>query len=153
MFWISAVLIVLFLLMAIFPQLFTSTDPNYADLSKARQPPSADAWFGYDAQGYDVYARTIYGARASIMVGHLRHARSSLVFGSIVGIVAGFRGGWVDSVLARIAEIFLGIPLLLGGILFLYVFPSDPLTTPFLVAVAKVALVHRRSSAGRRSCG
>jgi oligopeptide transport system permease protein len=47
----------------------------------------------------------------------------------------------MDSVLSRIAEIFLGIPLLLGGILFLYVFPSDPLTTPFLVQVAKVALV------------
>ena len=43
--------------------------------------------------------------------------------------------------LSRIGEIFLGIPLFLGGILFLYVFPSDPLTTPFLVQVAKVALV------------
>ncbi len=58
-----------------------------------------------------------------------------------VGIIAGYRAGWVDSVLSRIGEIFLGIPLLLGGILFLYVFPNDPLTTPFLVEVAKVALV------------
>ena len=63
------------------------------------------------------------------------------VFGSFVGIIAGYRAGWVDSLLSRIGEIFLGIPLFLGGILFLYVFPSDPLTTPFLVQVAKVALV------------
>src|SRR5215211_8983548 len=70
MFWISAALIVFFVLMAAFPQLFTSTDPTLADLSKAREAPSADAWFGRDGQGYDVYARTIYGARASILVGN-----------------------------------------------------------------------------------
>jgi oligopeptide transport system permease protein len=140
MFWISAALIVFFLLMAAFPQLFTSTDPYTADLSKAREAPSADAWFGRDGQGYDVYARTIYGARASILVGILATLFVGL-FGTVVGIIAGYRAGWLDSVLSRIGEIFLGIPLFLGGILFLYVFPNDPLTTPFLVQVAKVALV------------
>ena len=140
MFWISAALIVFFVLMAAFPQLFTSTDPYHADLAKAREAPSADAWFGRDNQGYDVYARTIYGARASILVGIFATLFVALL-GSFVGIIAGYRSGWIDSLLSRIGEIFLGIPLLLGGILFLYVFPSDPLTTPFLVQVAKVALV------------
>jgi oligopeptide transport system permease protein len=140
MFWISAALIVFFVLMAAFPQLFTSTDPRLADLSKAREAPSADAWFGRDGQGYDVYARTVYGARASILVGIFATLFVAL-FGSLVGIIAGYRAGWEDSVLSRIAEIFLGIPLLLGGILFLYIFPNDPLTTPFLLQVAKVALV------------
>jgi oligopeptide transport system permease protein len=140
MFWISAALIVFFVLMAAFPQLFTSTDPYHADLAKAREAPSADAWFGRDNQGYDVYARTVYGARASILVGIFATVFVALL-GSFVGIIAGYRSGWIDSVLSRIGEIFLGIPLLLGGILFLYVFPSDPLTTPFLVQVAKVALV------------
>jgi oligopeptide transport system permease protein len=140
MFWISAALIVFFVLMAAFPQLFTSTDPRLADLSKAREAPSADAWFGRDGQGYDVYARTVYGARASILVGIFATLFVAL-FGSFVGIIAGYRAGITDSVLSRIAEIFLGIPLLLGGILFLYIFPNDPLTTPFLLQVAKVALV------------
>ena len=139
MFWISAALIAVFVLMATVPQLFTSTDPYLADLSKAREAPSADAWFGRDGQGYDVYARTVYGARASILVG-IFATSFTLVFGSVVGIIAGYRGGWVDSVSSRIGEIFLGIPLLLGGILFLYVFPSD-LETPFLIVVGKVALV------------
>jgi oligopeptide transport system permease protein len=139
MFWISLALIVLFVVMAIFPQLFTGKDPAYADLSKARQKPSAEAWFGYDSQGYDVYARTVYGARASVSVGILATA-FSLIFGSIVGIIAGYRGGWLDSVIGRIAEIFLAIPLLLGGILFLYTFPNE-VDTPFAVAVGKVALV------------
>jgi oligopeptide transport system permease protein len=140
MFWISAALIVFFVLMAAFPQLFTSTDPTLADLSKAREAPSADAWFGRDGQGYDVYARTIYGARASILVG-IFATLFVAVLGSFVGIIAGYQAGWVDSALSRIGEIFIAIPLLLGGILFLYIFPNDPLTTPFLVQVSKVALV------------
>jgi oligopeptide transport system permease protein len=139
MFWISSVLILIFVVMALFPQLFTSTDPHFADLAKARERPSGDAWFGRDGQGYDVYARTIYGARASILVGLLA-TLFTLVFGSLIGIISGYRGGWVDSVISRAGEIFLGIPLLLGGILFLYIFPSD-LETPFLLVVGKVALV------------
>jgi oligopeptide transport system permease protein len=139
MFWISLALIVLFLLMAIFPHLFTSKDPYYADLNKARQRPSAEAWFGYDAQGYDVYARTIYGARASISVGILATA-FTLIFGSIVGIIAGYRSGWLDSVIGRIAEIFLAIPILLGGVLFLFTFPIQP-GASFVSAVSKVAFV------------
>ena len=140
MFWISAALILFFVVMAAFPQLFTNTDPTLADLSKAREAPSPDAWFGRDGQGYDVYARTIYGARASILVG-IFATLFVAVLGSFVGIIAGYRAGWMDSLLSRIGEIFLGIPLLLGGILFLYIFPNDPLTTPFLLQVAKVALV------------
>jgi oligopeptide transport system permease protein len=127
MFWISLALILLFLVMAIFPELFTSKDPAYADLSKAREKPSADAWFGRDTQGYDVYARTIYGARASISVGILATILS-MVLGVVIGIVSGYRGGWMDSVLGRIGEIFLAIPLLLGGILRLaYHQPADAL--------------------------
>ena len=64
MFWISAVLILLFATMAAFPSLFTSKDPLFCDLNLARQAPSPSAWFGYDLQGCDVYARTVYGARA-----------------------------------------------------------------------------------------
>ena len=140
MFWISGALIVFFVVMAAFPQLFTNTDPTVADLSKAREAPSPDAWFGRDNQGYDVYARTVYGARASILVGVFATLFVA-VLGSFVGIIAGYRAGWMDSLLSRIGEIFLGIPLLLGGILFLYIFPNDPLTTPFLLQVSKVALV------------
>ena len=139
MFWISLALILLFVVMAAFPRLFTGTDPNFADLAKAREAPSGDAWFGRDGQGYDVYARTIHGARASILVGMFATLFTLLV-GSFIGIISGYRGGWLDAVLSRIGEIFLGLPLLLGGILFLYTFPSD-LDTPFLAVVGKVAIV------------
>jgi oligopeptide transport system permease protein len=136
LFWISAFLILLFVVMAAVPQLFTSKDPNFADLHLARMKPSAEAWFGYDQQGYDVYARTIYGARSSILVGLLA-TLFTLVFGSFMGIVSGFFGGWLDAVLSRVGEVFFAIPLLLGGILVLYSFPSNP-GTPYLIVILKV---------------
>lgn len=141
-FWVSASIIIIMVLMAIFPQLFTffspQPDPLYADLSLARKPPSADAWFGYDVLGRDVYTRTIYGARASILVGLLTTA-GVILLGGTIGLFSGFFGGWTDAVLSRVGEIFWAIPLLLGGILFMYSFPSD-LETPYFVVVGKVVL-------------
>jgi oligopeptide transport system permease protein len=137
LFWISAALILLFVTMAAFPQLFTSTDPTSADLAKAREKPSlSGGLFGYDSQGYDVYARTIYGARASILVGILATISTSLLGGAL-GLIAGYRGGWLDAVLARVGEIFFALPLLLGGILFLFTFPNA-LNTPLIVQVLKI---------------
>lgn len=136
LFWISSILIAFFLVMAIFPQLFTDVDPTYGDLSIARQPPSAEHPFGATAQGYDVLARTIHGARASIMVGALSTI-GTVLLGGIIGLFSGFLGGWLDALLSRIGEIFFAIPLLLAGILFLYTFPPS-IETPFVVQVLQV---------------
>lgn len=67
-FWVASGLILIVVLMAAFPGLFTRVDPTYCDLSRARQGPSAEAWFGYNLQGCDVFARTIHGARSSVLV-------------------------------------------------------------------------------------
>jgi oligopeptide transport system permease protein len=137
LFWVSAALILIFVVMAVVPQLFTSVDPTAADLNRARQKPSLDGGlFGYDSQGYDVYSRTIYGARASILVGLLSTLVTTVV-GGAVGLIAGYRGGWVDALAARIGEIFYALPLLLGGILFLFTFPND-INTPLIVQVLKI---------------
>jgi oligopeptide transport system permease protein len=121
LFWIAGGFILLFLVMAAFPHLFTSKDPTEALLERSRQPPSADAWFGYDVQGADLYARVIYGTRASIVVAVLS-TLGTVVMGSLAGIVSGFRGGWIDALLSRIADIFFGIPFLLGAIVILFTF-------------------------------
>jgi oligopeptide transport system permease protein len=139
MFWMASILILVLLVMAAAPGLFTSVDPNYALLSEARQGPSDKHVFGTTALGYDVYSRTIYGARASILVGIFSSLVTAVV-GVIVGLVSGFYGGWLDAVLSRVGEIFFAIPLLLGGILFLYVFPNG-LDTPLWQQVGKVVLV------------
>jgi oligopeptide transport system permease protein len=136
-FIISAVIILVLVVMAIFPGLFTSKDPRFCDLNLSRQPPSGEAWFGYDVQGCDVYARTIYGARASILVG-LVTTTAVVVIGGLLGMVAGFYGGMTDSVVSRVTDIFFGIPLLLGGILVLTSFPSTQ-ETPQMVTITKVS--------------
>lgn len=136
LFWISATLIVVFLLMAAFPSLFTSKSPTDCNLSQARHIPSPVHWFGTDIQGCDVYARTVYGARSSILVGVLATIGTTLL-GAVIGLVAGFRGGWVDALLSRTGDVFYAIPLLLGGIIILYTFPNQ-IGTPYLVMVLKV---------------
>jgi oligopeptide transport system permease protein len=138
-FWVSVVLIVVFVLMAAWPSLFTNVDPNAAVLKEARQRPNANAWFGRDIQGYDIYSRTIYGARASILVGVFASIVTVLI-GGAMGVIAGYYGGWLDSVVSRITDIFFAIPLLLGGILLMATFPNT-VDSPYLVVVGKVVLV------------
>jgi oligopeptide transport system permease protein len=137
-FWVSVVLITIFLVMAAVPQLFTSTDPTEAILKQARERPNANAWFGRDIQGYDIYARTIYGARASILVGVFT-TLATVIMGVALGVLAGFQGGVADTLVSRITDIFLAIPLLLGGILFMASFPNSA-DSPYMVVVFKVVL-------------
>ncbi len=137
-FWVSTLLIVAFLLMAVWPSLFTNVDPAEAVLKNARERPNANAWFGRDIQGYDIYSRTIYGARASIMVGVFASI-ATVFIGGAMGVIAGYYGGWLDALVSRITDIFFAIPLL-GGILFMATFPNN-VNSPYLLVVGKVVLV------------
>lgn len=119
-FVVAAALIVLVLLVAAFPGLFTGIDPQYADPNQSLLGPSAQHWFGTDLQGHDVYARTIYGARASVVVG-LGATVAVVLVGGVLGALAGFYGGWVDAVVSRVADVFFGLPLLLAAIVLMQV--------------------------------
>lgn len=139
MFWVSMVFIALFVMMAIAPQLFTNQDPyapGFCDLNLARESPGATAWFGRNLIGCDVYTLTVYGARSSILVGVFT-TLATLVLGVCFGVIAGFLGGWVDTLLSRIADVFFAIPLLLGGIIIMYTFKTPP-GAPYLLIVVKV---------------
>jgi oligopeptide transport system permease protein len=138
LFWVSVVMITVFVAMAVVPQLFTSTDPNAAVLQQARQRPGSAAWFGRDIQGYDIYSRVIYGARASILVGVFTTLFTVFV-GATIGIIAGFYGGFWDSLVSRITDIFFAIPFLLGAILFMATFPNT-VNSAYLVVVLKVVI-------------
>ncbi|GAA2749508.1 ABC transporter permease [Kitasatospora cinereorecta] len=126
-FIVSTLLIILLLLMAIWPGLFTDANPRQADLAHnfLRKPDYTDffgaGWFGYDGQGRSVYARVIYGARASITVG-ICVTLAVVIVGGLAGMVAGYFGGWSDAVISRIIDIFFGIPLLLGALVLLNAF-------------------------------
>jgi oligopeptide transport system permease protein len=114
-FVVAAALIVLILVVAMFPALFTGIDPTYADPSQSLLPPSGAHWFGTDLQGHDIYARTVYGARASVTVG-LGATLLVFVVGGALGALAGFYGGWIDAVVSRITDVFFALPLLLAAI-------------------------------------
>ena len=119
-FIISAALIACVVVVAVFPSLLTGADPGYANPDQSLLGPSVAHWFGTDLQGHDIYARTVYGARASITVG-LGATLLVFVIGGALGAVAGFYGGWIDAVVSRIADVFFGIPLLLAAIVLMQV--------------------------------
>ncbi|OBG01067.1 peptide ABC transporter permease [Mycobacterium sp. 852014-52450_SCH5900713] len=119
-FVVAGLLILFIVAVAMFPALFTGADPTYADPGQSLLPPSSAHWFGTDLQGHDVYARTVYGARASVTVG-LGAALVVFVVGGALGAVAGFYGGWIDAVVSRISDVFFGLPLLLAAIVLMQV--------------------------------
>lgn len=114
----ASIILAFWVVVAIWPTLLTGSDPTYGDLDRSLQGPSSEHPFGTTRQGYDLYARVIYGARASITVGVVVTLGVSLLGGTI-GSIAAYFGGWVDSLLSRITEVFFAIPLLLGAIVFM----------------------------------
>lgn len=125
LFWFALVLIVAFTLMAIVPQIFIAPSPATGDtsgvfcnLAEARIGPSSDHWFGTDEQGCDYYARVIYGARTSMRVA-LGATIMTVVLGIILGGLAGYYGGFLDTLLSRLADGFFALPYLVGAIIIL----------------------------------
>jgi oligopeptide transport system permease protein len=122
MFLVSAVLILFLVIVAIFPGLFTGTDPKFCDLGNSNKGRAPGHPFGFNRQGCDIYSRVVFGARASVTVGVLATTGVVLIGGTL-GAIAGFYGGILDSFVSRFVDIFFAIPLLLGAIVFLQAFP------------------------------
>ncbi|BBY06036.1 ABC transporter permease [Mycobacterium noviomagense] len=154
-FLVAAALIVLIGWVAAFPWLFTSIDPTYADPNQSLLNPSAAHWFGTDLQGHDIYARTVYGARASVTVG-LGATLAVFVVGGALGALAGFYGGWLDAAVSRAADVFFGIPLLLAAIVLMQVMHHRTVWTviailalfgwPQIARIARSAVIEVRGS-------
>jgi peptide/nickel transport system permease protein len=116
---VGFVLVGIFLFVAIFAPLIAPEDPRSGDLSRLGgiccPGPSADHWFGLDQQGRDVFSRIVYGARYSLLIG-IVSVTVGLSVGLFFGAIAGYFGGWVDSVIMRMTDIMLSIPGLLLAI-------------------------------------
>ena len=134
MFIIPALFIVLLTLMAARPSLFTDADPRECSLSNSLQKPSEEHVFGTDLQGCDYYARTIYGAKVSMSVGVLSTMFAALI-AIVLGSVSGYYGGFTDTVIARITDIWFAIPTILGGIVILSVLNQRGIATVSLVLI------------------
>ncbi|MGV9617055.1 ABC transporter permease [Nocardia xishanensis] len=117
-FLIAVLLIVAVTVVVLWPGLFTDQDPRRCLGDDIMAPPRPGHPFGFDRQGCDVYTRTIYGARASVLVG-LGAAALFVLIGGTLGAAAGFFGGVLDEIVSRIAEVFYAIPMMLAAIVLL----------------------------------
>ena len=107
--------VLLFSLMALFAPWLGLQDPIATSWGAIRKAPSAAHWFGTDEIGRDVFARVVWGTQASLLAGVVS-VSISLLIGVPLGLLAGFVGGWVDMVIARITDAFLACPFLILAI-------------------------------------
>ena len=115
-FWLSSLLIVGLVVVALFPSLFTNTPPNNeCYLSNSNGAPIAGHPLGFTKQGCDIYSRLIFGASTSLAVGFIVITMTTLI-GLVFGALSGFYGGWLDSVLSRVGDIFFSIPYILAAV-------------------------------------
>jgi oligopeptide transport system permease protein len=154
LFIVSAVIIAFLLVVAIFPGLFASEDPTHCVLQNSLGGGRSGHPFGFDLQGCDIYSRVVHGARASVSVGVLSTTITVLI-GGVIGALAGFYGGWLDAVLARLTDIFFSVPLLLGAITCMQAFPNKTVWVVALVLAVfgwpQVARIMRGSVISVRS--
>ncbi|MDI7250293.1 MAG: ABC transporter permease [Bacillota bacterium] len=103
------VIVLAYLLAAVFAPWVAPFDPVDQDLSLALKGPRPGYWLGNDEYGRDVLSRIIYGARLSFLIGTAAVA-IALVGGGLLGVVAGYRGGWADNLIMRCMDVMLAFP-------------------------------------------
>jgi peptide/nickel transport system permease protein len=110
---IGAALVTFWVVVAIFAPLLAPFDPNANDYMALANPfPSAAHWLGTDNQGRDMLSRLIWGARTVLIVAPIAVVIAYAI-GSIMGLVAGYKGGWYDVVLSRISDVILSFPVII----------------------------------------
>ncbi len=132
---VGMAVVVIFTLIAIFAPWIASQGINDQNLADRLHPPSAEYWFGTDDFGRDILSRIIHGARISLAVGFFS-VIGSVVVGSILGIVAGYYGRWVDVLISRVFDIMLAFPSILLAIAIVAVL--GPSLQNALIAIATI---------------
>jgi peptide/nickel transport system permease protein len=144
---VGLALVMVFVVAAVFAPLVAGADPTQTSWSLIRKAPSAAHWFGTDENGRDVFARVVFGARASLLAGVVSVAVAVLL-GVPIGMVAGFTGGRTDAAISRLTDAMLACPFLILAIA-LAAFLGPALTnamiaigvsaTPIFIRVARAA--------------
>ncbi|SFQ18178.1 MULTISPECIES: ABC transporter permease [Actinomadura] len=134
-FWGSMVILAVVAAMAALPRLFTATEANKGcDPNMAKLGPSGDHWFGTDLAGCDYYAHVVHGARPTLLIG-VAVTLFALLIALVFGLLAGYYGGAVDALIARLTDVFFGLPFVLGGTVILVAFPGHGVGAMTLVLV------------------
>ncbi|MCD0504687.1 ABC transporter permease [Bordetella petrii] len=112
---LGAAIVLAVVALALFAPWLATHDPLQTSFMNIRKAPSEAFWLGTDELGRDIYSRMLYGARASLMAG-LVSVVIALIVGVPFGLVSGYFGGWIDSVVSRCTEALLAIPFLILAI-------------------------------------
>jgi peptide/nickel transport system permease protein len=112
---LGLVIIVLFLLIAVFAPLIAPFDPTQQSWTSIRKPPSLQHWFGTDESGRDLFSRVVFGARASLLAGVVS-VSIAVGLGVPIGLLAGYGGRLADAVIGRITDAMLACPFLILAI-------------------------------------
>ncbi len=130
----AAVVIALFVLVAVFAPWLAPYGPLEQDVRNAFEPPSTDHLFGTDELGRDVLSRLIYGARISLQAAVLAVA-VALALGLLPGVLAGYARGWVDTIVSRVTDTFMSFPPLLLAIAIVGVFGPGLTNAMFAIGI------------------
>ena len=144
---LGAILVGFFALLAILAPLIAGYDPLQTSFTAIRKPPSALHWLGTDELGRDLFSRMAYGARTSLMAGVVS-VFIALIVGVPFGIIAGYFGGWADSIISRLIDAMLAIPFLIMAIA-LAAFLGASLTNAMIAIGLSAAPVFARLTRGQ----
>ncbi|HWX46579.1 MAG TPA: nickel transporter permease [Roseomonas sp.] len=114
---VGAVILLLLIAVAAFAPLLATHDIYAQDLTARLQPPSAAHWLGTDDLGRDIFSRLVYGSRITLYIAFLA-ALIAAPLGLVIGTTAGYLGGWTDTILMRLVDIFLSFPSLILALAF-----------------------------------
>ena len=129
-----AIVVILVLIGILSPVIFDyDTQVIKADYSSTLQWPSAQHWFGTDEYGRDLFARVLYGARYSLIIG-VGAVMLGLIVGTILGSAAGFKGGITDSIIMRGIDIFYSIPNIMTAVVIVSLLGTS--TVNLMIALA-----------------
>lgn len=112
---IGASIVLFFIVLAAIGPMIAPQGINEQDFTKRLLAPSGQHWFGTDDFGRDIFSRVVHGARISLWVG-LFSVILSVIVGSVLGIVAGYYGKWIDTIISRVFDIMLAFPSILLAI-------------------------------------
>lgn len=115
---VGLIIIIILVLVAILGKWIMPYDPNLSDMTQSFISPNAQHWFGTDQLGRDIFSRIIDGTHISLTVG-ITAVVISLSVGTILGAIAGYRGGRTDTVIMRVMDMMLAIPSILLAITFM----------------------------------
>ena len=109
---IGGAIVTVMVALAVFAPWLATSDVEQMDMANRFSGPSEAHWLGTDNFGRDLWTRMIFGARISLTVA-VASVIGSLIVGTTVGLIAGYFGGWIDLLLMRLADVFLGFPALI----------------------------------------